>query len=147
MTRLYVAMLVLFAGSIIGCSQPGDDQVADSRGEPEQTSKKRLAPPKAEPVVVDGIRYEAPVWGKTLGLGQNGGHLRAIDVATGDELWVLVVYEIFYDGDMEDDKQDRFITNIRDIGNRRLRIESERCGVYTVDTVSRSVTVERRPPC
>ena len=124
-----------------------DEGVGRNVGASSETSKKRLAPAETEALVVDGIRYEAPKWGKSLGLGQNGGHLRAVDESTGNELWVLEVYEIVYDGDMEDDKLDRFITTISLSGQGRLRINSERCGVYLVDRVTQKVTVERHPPC
>lgn len=148
-TALHLLLLLATTGLLGACndSQPHDEPVAAASEPRAETSKKRRAPPRAEPIVVDGVRYDAPLWGKTLGLGQNGGHLRATDATTGEELWILVVYEIAYDGDKEDDKFDRFITRIRDIGRGQLRIDSEGCGAYRVDTESRKVTVLREPPC
>lgn len=115
-------------------------RVASADGGP---SKKRAGPAPVAPVSLGGVRYQALPWGKARGLGQNGGHIAAIDEKTGKELWVLRVYRIVYDGDMEDDKQDLFITGLsirRDPD--RLVVENERGGRYVVDPATRTVTEE-----
>lgn len=75
--------------------------------------KERAAPKKlAEPVTVGGVRYEPVHSGTARGLDQTTGYLSAVDPATGRELWVLKVYDVPKDPDMEDDKQDKFMTEL-----------------------------------
>jgi hypothetical protein len=103
--------------------------------------KKRSGPDPVDPVRSGGIRYEAMQWGKARGLGQNGGYVAAIDEKTGDELWLLKVYDVSYDGDMEGDKQDVFVTGLEIDGEgRRLTVENEAGDRFTVDLASRKVS-------
>ncbi|MES9899876.1 MAG: hypothetical protein ABW148_12740 [Sedimenticola sp.] len=102
--------------------------------------KKRVGPEPVEPVTHQGIRFEAIHWGKSRGLDQNGGYIAAIDTATDEELWLLKVYDVIYDGDMEADKQDLFIERISiDAARNYLIVEHERGGRYRVDLDSRKV--------
>lgn len=104
-------------------------------------SKKRAAVEPAQPVVIGAVRYEALAMGKERDLGQNGGFIAAIDVATGKELWVLRVYEIQYDPSMEQDKQDVFIVGLSVAPDgHSLLVQSERGDRYLVDTATRKVT-------
>ena len=103
--------------------------------------KKRSGPNPVDPVRFGGIRYEAMPWGKARGLDQNGGYVAAIDEKTGNELWLLKVYDVGYDGDMESDKQDVFVTSLEiDREGRRLTVESEAGNRYAVDLESRKVS-------
>jgi len=103
--------------------------------------KKRSGPDPVDPVRSGGIRYEAMPWGKARGLGQNGGYVAAIDEKTGDELWLLKVYDVTYDGDMEGDKQDVFVTSLEvDRAGRRLTVENEAGDRFTVDLETRKVS-------
>ncbi|MBD9358062.1 hypothetical protein [Methylomonas albis] len=103
--------------------------------------KKRSAPEEVEPVCLGNTRYEAPLWGKNRGLGQNGGHIVAIDQSTGQELWVVCLYEIRYDPNMEEDKQDIFLTSLTvDAAGSRLLAEDERGRQFALDLFSRQVT-------
>lgn len=149
MNKLILLMLGILLVIGLWANLPSIDAVDDisNKDVSLNMSKKRAAQSKTQALVLDGVSYEAPKWGKSLGFGQNGGHLRAVDKLTGDELWVLEVYEIIYDGYMEDDKLDRFITKISFAGQGRLRINSERCGVYLVDIATQKVSVEHPPPC
>ena len=73
-------------------------------------------------------------WGKARGLDQNGGYVAAINEKTGEELWLVKVYDVTYDGDMEPDKQDVFVTSITlDRASRRLTVENEAGERYAVD--------------
>lgn len=90
-------------------------------------------------VIVDGVRYEAVAWGKARGLDQNGGYIAAHDTGTGDELWLLKVYTVDYDDELESDKQDLFIADLMLEAPSRLRVTDERGGVYRVDLVRRAV--------
>ena len=103
--------------------------------------KKRSGPEPVDPVSHAGVRYEAVHWGKGRGLPQNGGYIAAIDEASGHELWLLRVYEVNYDSDMEDDKLDVFITQLTlDYAEQRLTVENERGARYSVDLRNRHVS-------
>jgi len=85
-------------------------------------------------------RYEAridPGW--WIVAGPNGGYIAATDPKTGEELWILKVYDVSYDRDMEADKLDVFISKIAPEGPAALRIENEKGRVYRVDLKDRTV--------
>ena len=104
-------------------------------------AKKRSGHDPVEPVRFGGTRYEAMPWGKARGLDQNGGYVAAIDEKTGKELWLLKVYDVTYDGDMEQDKQDVFVTGLTlDRAGGRLTVENEAGNRYSVDVASRKVS-------
>lgn len=103
--------------------------------------KKRSEPEQVEAICRGNVRYEAPLWGKSRGLGQNGGHVVAIDQATGKELWVAQLYDVRYDPNMEADKQDVFLTSLTlDASGSRLLAEDERGRQFALDLFSRQVT-------
>ena len=102
-------------------------------------SMKREGPDPVEPVVVGALRYEAPHYALEVGGQQNGGHVTATDVASGERLWTVRVYETAYDPLRERDVQDVFITSLVDAGGGRLAIEDEDGRRYTLDTASRRV--------
>lgn len=103
------------------------------------TEKERSEVPEPAAVVEGGVRYEALPWGKARGLGQNGGYIAAYDTRTEDELWLLKVYTVVYDGEREDDKQDLFIEDLTLEAPGRLRVTDERGGVHHVDLRRRAV--------
>jgi hypothetical protein len=104
-------------------------------------AKKRSGPDPVDPVRFGGIRYEAMPWGKARGLGQNGGYVAAIDEKSGKELWLLKVYDVSYDGDMEADKQDVFVTSLEiDREGRHLTVENEAGDRFSADLASRKVS-------
>jgi hypothetical protein len=88
-----------------------------------------------------GIRYQIVPGGKGRGLGQNGGIVAAVNEQTGEELWVQKVYEIVYDDDLEADKQDVAITDLRlSRWRNRLTVKNERGERYELDLATREVT-------
>jgi hypothetical protein len=102
--------------------------------------KKRSGVPAVSRLSHDGIRYESLHWGKTRGLGQNGGHVIAVDEKSGEEKWLLKVYDVPYVEGLEPDKQDVFITRLslsRD--GSRLFVDNERGRRYAVNLADRSV--------
>lgn len=109
-----------------------------------ESPKRRV--PSVSPVSSGGIRYEAVRGAKGRGFDQNGGIVAAIDEASGDELWVLVVYRTTYDPMEEADVQDVFITelSLSDDGHR-LIVENERKEMFEVNLADRSVTEVSRP--
>jgi hypothetical protein len=99
---------------------------------------KRVAPPNVAPVVLGGARIEVIQWGRSRGLGQNGGYIAAIDVGTGRQLWTLKVYDVTYDPHMEEDVQDVFIETM-EAEDGKLAIEDEAGRRYLVDPQTRTV--------
>ena len=105
------------------------------------SNKKVAAPDEVEPVTIGKTRYEAPHWGKTMGLGQNGGHVQAVDVATGAVLWTAELYKIDYKPNMEADKQDCFLIALDpEPGQARLLAQNDRGRRFALDLFSRQVT-------
>jgi hypothetical protein len=103
--------------------------------------KKRSAPEPVEPVYLGNMRYEALHWGKERGLGQNGGFVVAFDQSTGAEQWIVRLYEIRYDPNMEADKQDIFLTALTaDKPGSRLLAEDEHGRRFALNVFSRKVT-------
>jgi hypothetical protein len=97
-------------------------------------SRKRSAPPKVEPVEHRGVRYAVVRGAKGRGLPQNGGYIEATELASGRSLWLVKVYEIVYDRDIEDDKRDVYISRLRlDAARSRLLIENERDERFAVE--------------
>jgi hypothetical protein len=109
--------------------------------EPGMPKPKRVAPPKVAPVMLEGVRIEAIHWGRSRGLGQNGGYIAAIDPGSGKELWTLKVYDIAYDSKMEQDVQDVFISKMK-AENGKLAIRNEKGGRYLVDPKTRTVATQ-----
>jgi len=103
-------------------------------------SMKREGPDPVAPVIVGAIRYAAPHYATETGYPQNGGCVSATDVASGERLWTVRVYETVYDPQREQDVQDVFITALADAGGGRLSIEDEDGRRWVLDTASRQVT-------
>lgn len=103
--------------------------------------KKIAAPEEVDPVVIGKTRYEVQHWGKTLGFNQNGGHVVAVDIASGKQLWAAELYKIDYKPNMEPDKQDSFIVSLKfDSATSRLIAENDRGKRFALDPFSRQVT-------
>lgn len=108
---------------------PAADETAS-----EAPSRKRSAPPKVEPVEHRGVRYAVVRGARGRGLPQNGGYVEATELASGRSLWLVKVYDVVYDGDMEDDKRDVYISRLRlDSGGNRLLIQNERDERFAVE--------------
>lgn len=105
----------------------------------DRPEKERSDIPEPAPLTVGRLRLEAIPWGRARGLSQNGGYIAAYDGATDQELWLIKVYDVVYDGDKEDDKCDVFIADLALGSDGRVRVTDERGGVYLVDIERRSV--------
>ncbi len=108
----------------------------------EQRDKERRDIPKPDPLLVGGMRIEVVIWGKVRGLGQNGGYIAAINPRTGQELWLLKVYDVDYSSGIESDKADRFIQAMRIVADDTIEVVAERGEVYRVN-VSRQTSSRR----
>lgn len=109
-------------------------------------AKKRAGPEPVAPVMLGTIRFEAPVDGKARGQGQNGGFVVAHDAATGAELWSARLYTTVYAGNMEADKQDVFIVEMKaSPDGRALLVTDERGWRWRVDLASHAVLADTSP--
>ena len=103
-------------------------------------------PTTVTPVEYDGVRYEAMHWGKPRDLGQNGGFVAAIDIESGDEIWLAKIYQITY-GDKSPQKYDRFITALKLVEQGdALEIEDDTGAVHRLDLATREATLVSAAP-
>lgn len=105
-------------------------------------SKKRDEPDPVLPVEIGSVRYEAPMEPEIDGTVHWGGAVAAYDIDSGDQLWVQAIYTISPDPDMEDDKQDVFVTALTKAeGGKALLVENEDGERFRLDLTSRAVTL------
>lgn len=108
-----------------------------------KAAKKRIEPTPVDPVVIGAVRYEAVASGRAIGLGQDGGIIRAIDRASGAELWRLMVYKVKFAAALEADKQEIYITRLAPAGDgHHLLVEAEGGRRYSVDLQRHAVAAE-----
>lgn len=97
-------------------------------------------PPQPAPVTIGAVRFEAPLWGRELGLPHNGGWVIAYDVASGARLWTAQVYGLLGSAQMEQDKREVFIVALRaEADQRHLRVTDERGRRWRLDVQTRAV--------
>lgn len=72
----------------------------------------RAAPQKIPPISHNGIRYAVRRFEEGR-FGQSGGVVQALNESTGTELWIVKVYSIIFDPDMEKDVQEIYIRSIQ----------------------------------
>lgn len=94
----------------------------------------RPAPPEVEPVVRDGVRYERLIGNDP----QVGGLIAACDVASGQRLWTLAVFDNVRDPAFEGDAQDVFVREMQFDTDGRLRIVDEHGRRWIVDVKTRT---------
>jgi hypothetical protein len=95
-------------------------------------SGKRIAPPKVEPVIYEGVRYLAP--------NDDGrrAYIEAWEVQTNKKLWDLTVFTNPIDPEMEEDVQWVFINRLS-VRDSILFVTSERGNTYQVDPHTKEV--------
>lgn len=104
--------------------------------------KKRRPPPEVKPVLLDGVRYEAPLSGARFGVPQSGGVVVARDAATDEVLWATAVYTAPSDPEIEADKSLVYISAMKaEPGGGALRIRNEHGESFRLDLATR----EARP--
>ena len=102
---------------------------------------KRRAPTIPDPVFIGSVRYSA----EHEGSGEkNRGIIVATQVASGNELWRVTVYESALDPKLERDVQWVFIRSLRAEGDRKLHVENERGARFILDVKILTVTPEAR---
>ena len=111
---------------------------------PGDADKKRRAPPEVPPVVVNGMRYEAPLLGQPYGYAQDGGIVVARRADTGALDWTRRVYDVVRDAAMEGDKQDVFIERMTlSPDRRRLLIFNEHGHIFELNLDGSGLRVRR----
>lgn len=74
---------------------------------------KRLAPQPVKPVTNAGLRFDDVQWAyEHEKAKQNGGFVRVVNIRNGLPICTKQVYETKYDGQLESDIQDNFITKL-----------------------------------
>lgn len=135
-----VATLAIAALAGVACGKAPSSAVA------APVAKKRAAPDPVDPVVIGSVRFEAPPWGKAQGLGQNGGIVVAHDAASGAELWSTKVYIIAYKPDMEADKQDVFIIDMKaSADGKALLVADDRGRRWRLDLATHAAGPDTSP--
>ncbi|RYF75967.1 MAG: hypothetical protein EOO29_23250 [Comamonadaceae bacterium] len=103
-----------------------------------QKSGSRIPAATVAPVVIEGVSYEQVKNGLQAGLDQMGGFLQARNVASGEVLWVLKVYENPRNPEREGDVQDVFFRSMTLHDGGKLLIENERGRRFVVDPARRT---------
>ncbi len=104
---------------------------------------KRSAPKEITPIVHRGIKYIVPHWGASLKKKQNGGFIEAFDIKNKKRLWLLRVYKIKYDENLEKDVQDVFITEMK-IKNNKLVVRNEKNDTFIIDLKTKKVKPDNK---
>lgn len=97
----------------------------------------RSPPPKVEPVVRDGKRYAQHIGTHDDRIGQSGGLLEIVDVATGKQLALIKVYDNQRKPDLEGDVQDIFFASMAFDSSGKLIITDEVGRRFAIDVVKR----------
>lgn len=105
-----------------------------------QKSGSRNPAPAVPPVSTGGASYEQVKNGLTAGFDQMGGYLAAHDEASGQQLWMLKVYDNQRVPGKEGDVQDVFFKSMTLQADGTLLIENERRARFVVDPKARTST-------
>lgn len=139
-SSLALAALAVAMLAAVACGR------SPSSAEAAPVARKRAGPDPVEPVVIGAVRFEAPPWGKARGLGQNGGIVVAKDAATGADLWTAKIYAIVYKADMEADKQDVFIIDMKAAADgKALLVTDDRGRRWRLDLASHAAAPDTTP--
>lgn len=99
-------------------------------------SPSRPPPPKVAAIEHNGVRYEQDMLSYRFGGTQPGGYLVAVDMASGERLWMLKVYEVTLHEAAGVSTPGRYFRSMRRLpGREELEIESEVGGKYLVDLI------------
>ena len=136
-------VVAAFAGAMLAAMACGKARTTAAAA---PVAKKRAGPEPVAPVMPGTIRFEAPVDGKARGQGQNGGFVVAHDAATVAELWSALLYTTVYAANMEPDKRDVFIVEMKaSPDGRALLVTDERGRRWSVDLASHAVVADTAP--
>lgn len=101
---------------------------------------KRIGPAKVASVATDAAVYSVPHF-PSGDRDQNGGYIEAHHPKTGKLLWRVQVYKTKYQGDLEQDVQDVFITSlVIEKTHNLLIMRDEGSRVFVLNLKNRKVT-------
>lgn len=99
-------------------------------------SEDRDDPVAVDPVTIDGVRYEAPTLGASVGVLQDGGVIAAYDQNSGALLWTQVVYA----PEEEDDEDPEVYITAIEATPDGLRVTNEMGRSFQIDLATREVS-------
>ncbi len=117
----------------------------------------RGAPRDVPPLELDGIRYQQLEDGLDVNLPERCGYLQAIDMQSGNSLWIVEVYSTAQGRDSESHVIDCYFLRMKfRLGTRDILIENEMRNKYLVNIDTQQVrkatpadfpsSVKRAPP-
>lgn len=141
-TALVAALIALGA-----CAGQPETQMGETVMTSDAPEGSRPPPPEVSPVEYDGVRYEEDRVSGASG-DRNGGYLAAYDVATGERLWRLQVYEVADHSGAGVPDLGLYFQSMRLLpGERALEVLNEAGGRYRVDLDARTSTqLQPSPP-
>ncbi len=98
------------------------------------------APSEKVPPISNATTRFQVLLGARRRFGQSGGVVQAIDLASGEELWAVVIYPQQYDPTEERDYQEVFIQSMAfDEHGQSLLLADERQRRFSLDLATRQV--------
>ncbi len=153
-----IAPLLMAAGLSIGmvaCASPvavpSGKQTAKTQTPEKHTMNQdpqasRPAPPDVAPIEIKGVRYQQDMQSYDHGGDQPGGYLCAIDIKTGQRLWMLKVYEVQDHSPSGVDTIGLYFKSMKQVpGRDELEVENESGSRFVVDVVKRTSTPVSKP--
>lgn len=112
----------------------------------QSPQSSRPAPPVVKPVEHKGVRYEQDMQSYDHGGDQPGGYLAAVDIKTGERLWLLKVYEVQDNSASGVDSIGLYFKNMALVpGSDTLDIENESGSHFIVDLNAKNSTPVPKP--
>lgn len=141
--------------NMAACASPATTPDSKPTSKPQTPEKhtmnqdpqaSRAAPADVPPVEIKGVRYQQDMHSYDHGGNQPGGYLCAIDIATGQRLWMLKVYEVQDHAPSGVDTIGLYFKAMKQVpGRDELEIENESGSRFLVDVVKRTSTPISKP--
>jgi hypothetical protein len=139
-SMLLPMLAVAACGSVVDASTA--EAIQPSKEKPtmsEAPRASRRAPPRVLPVEHAGVRYMQDNQAFHHGGDQRGGYLVAVDMKTGERLWMLKVYPVADHRAAGVETPGIYFRSMKlSAGGEQLEIENEVGGIYLVDIKLRS---------
>lgn len=88
-----LASIAVADSSHCGTANPVQKENSQMSQDLPRRGGSRLPPPKVDPVVLNGVRYEQARSGIPLDADDPSGWMRATDVKTSNEVWLMQIYK------------------------------------------------------
>jgi len=113
----------------------------------QEPQASRPAPPAVAPVDYQGIRYQQEMQSYDYGGDQPGGYLTAIDLKTGQRLWMLKIYPVADNSVSGVESMGIYFKTMRLVpGRDKLDIEDETGRHFIFDLATKISTQVSEPP-